>query len=118
MKAIRVHQPGGPEELRIEEAPTPKPGAEDVIVKLEAAGVNFIDVYHRTGLYKLPLPFTPGMEGAGIVESVGERVIDWSPGDRVAWAMTAGSYAEYATIPESKLVRVPDGVDMHTAAAM
>ena len=118
MKAIRVHQPGGPEELRIEEAPTPKPGAEDVIVKLEAAGVNFIDVYHRTGLYKMPLPFTPGMEGAGIVESIGERVIEWQPGDRVAWAMAPGSYAEYAVVPAAKLVRVPDGIDTQTAAAV
>jgi len=118
MKAIRVHQPGGPEQLRIDEAPTPKPGEEDVLVKIEASGVNFIDVYHRTGLYKMPLPFTPGMEGAGVVESVGERVIEWQPGDRVAWAMTAGSYAEYAIVPALKLVRVPDGIDTRTAAAL
>ena len=118
MKAIRVHQPGGPEQLRIDEAPTPKPGEEDVLVKIEASGVNFIDVYHRTGLYKMPLPFTPGMEGAGVVESIGERVIEWQPGDRVAWAMTAGSYAEYAIVPALKLVRVPEGVDTRTAAAL
>jgi len=118
MKAIRVHQPGGPEQLRIDEAPTPKPGGEDVLVKIEASGVNFIDVYHRTGLYKMPLPFTPGMEGAGVVEAVGERVIEWQPGDRVAWAMTAGSYAEYAVVPALKLVRVPEGVDTRTAAAL
>ena len=118
MKAIRVEQPGGPEKLQLKDIEVPEPKPEEVLVKLDASGVNFIDVYHRTGLYKMPLPFTPGMEGAGIVERVGERVIDWSPGDRVAWAMTVGSYAEYATIPESKLVRVPDGVDTHTAAAM
>jgi NADPH:quinone reductase len=118
MKTIRVHQPGGPEQLRIDEAPTPKPGEEDVLVKIEASGVNFIDVYHRTGLYKMPLPFTPGMEGAGVVDSVGERVIEWQPGDRVAWAMTAGSYAEYAVVPALKLVRVPEGVDTRTAAAL
>jgi NADPH2:quinone reductase len=118
MKAIRVHQPGGPEQLRIDEALTPKPGEEDVLVKIEASGVNFIDVYHRIGLYKMPLPFTPGMEGAGVIESVGERVIEWQPGDRVAWAMTAGSYAEYAIVPALKLVRVPEGVDTRTAAAL
>lgn len=118
MKAIRVEQPGGPEKLQLKDIEVPEPKPEEVLVKVDASGVNFIDVYHRTGLYKLPLPFTPGMEGAGIVERVGARVIDWSPGDRVAWAMTAGSYAEYVTIPESKLVRVPDGVDTHTAAAM
>ncbi len=118
MKAIRVHQPGGPDQLRIDEAPTPKPGEEDVLVKIEASGVNFIDVYHRTGLYKMPLPFTPGMEGAGVVEVVGERVIEWQPGDRVAWAMTPGSYAEYAVVPARKLVRVPEGVETRTAAAL
>ena len=118
MRAIRVHQPGGPEQLRIDEAPTPKPGEEDVLIKIEASGVNFIDVYHRIGLYKMPLPFTPGMEGAGVVESVGERVIEWQPGDRVAWAMTAGSYAEYAIVPALKLVRVPEGIDTRTAAAL
>jgi len=118
MRAIRVHQPGGPEQLRIDEVPTPKPGEEDVLVKIEASGVNFIDVYHRIGLYKMPLPFTPGMEGAGVVESVGERVIEWHPGDRVAWAMTAGSYAEYAIVPALKLVRVPEGIDTRTAAAL
>jgi NADPH2:quinone reductase len=117
MKAIRIEQPGGPENLQLEEIAVPKPGPEEVLVKLEASGVNFIDVYHRTGLYKMPLPFTLGMEGAGTVERAGERVIDWSPGDRVAWAMTSGSYAEYAVVPESKLVRVPDGVDTRAAAA-
>jgi NADPH2:quinone reductase len=118
MKAIRIEQPGGPENLQLEDTAVPKPGPEEVLVKLDASGVNFIDTYHRTGLYKMPLPFTLGMEGAGTVESAGERVIDWSPSDRVAWAMTAGSYAEYAIVPESKLVRVPDGVDTHTAAAI
>ena len=87
-------------------------------VKLEASGVNFIDVYHRTGLYKLPLPFSPGMEGAGIVEEIGSEVIDWKPGDRVAWAMVPGAYAEYAALPSAKLVRVPEGVDTRTAAAL
>ncbi len=89
-----------------------------MVVKLEASGVNFIDVYHRTGLYKMPLPFTLGMEGAGIVDKIGERVIEWEPGERVAWAMVRGSYAEYAVIPAAKLVRVPDGVETRTAAAL
>ena len=118
MKAIRIEQPGGPENLQLEDIAVPKPGPEEVLVKLDASGVNFIDTYHRTGLYKMPLPFTPGMEGAGTVASAGERVIDWSPGDRVAWAMTVGSYAEYALVPEAKLVRVPDGVNTRTAAAI
>ena len=118
MKAIRVHHPGGVENLRYEEVPRPSPGSDDVLVKLEAIGVNFIDVYHRTGLYKLPLPFTPGMEGCGTVEQIGSEEIDWQPGDRVAWAMTPGAYADYAVIPSPKLVRVPDGVDSQTAAAL
>src|SRR3954467_12553840 len=118
MRAIRVHQPGGPEQLRLEDAALPLPKPEEVLVKLDAAGINFIDVYHRTGLYKMPLPFTPGMEGAGIVESIGERVIEWQPGDRVAWAMARGSYAQYAVVPAAKLVRVPDGIDTQTAAAL
>jgi NADPH:quinone reductase len=118
MKAIRVHDIGGPDNLRYEEAPLPDLGPEDVLVKLEASGVNFIDVYHRTGLYKLPLPFVSGMEGAGVVQDVGERVIEWRAGERVAWAMSGGSYAEFAVVPAAKLVRIPDGVDTRTAAAL
>jgi NADPH2:quinone reductase len=118
MKAIRVGEPGGPERLIYEETARPAVGNDDVLVKVEAIGVNFIDVYHRTGLYKLPCPFTPGMEGAGVVEEVGSGVIDWKPGDRVAWAMTVGAYAEYAAVAASKLVRVPDGADSRTAAAL
>jgi len=118
MKAIRVEQTGGPDQLQLRDVDVPSPGPEDVVVKLEASGVNFIDVYHRTGLYKIPLPFTLGMEGAGIVAKIGERVIEWEPGDRVAWAMAMGSYAEYAVIPSAKLVRVPDGVETRTAAAL
>jgi NADPH2:quinone reductase len=118
MKAIQVQQPGGAEQLQIVDVPRPKPGPEEVLVKLEASGVNFIDVYHRTGLYKLPLPFIPGMEGAGIVEEVGKRDIEWEPGDRVAWAMTPGSYAEFAVLPSAKLVRIPEGVETRTAAAL
>ena len=80
MKAIRIEQTGGPEKLQLHDIAVPKPGAEEVLVKLDASGVNFIDVYHRTGLYKMSLPLTLGMEGAGTVESVGGQVIDWSPG--------------------------------------
>jgi NADPH2:quinone reductase len=118
MKAIQVGTPGGPEQLVLTDIERPSPGPDDVLVKLEAIGVNFIDVYHRTGLYKMPLPFTPGMEGAGTVDAIGDRVIEWQPGEKVAWAMTAGAYAEFATVPASKLVRVPEGVDTRTAAAL
>ena len=84
MKAIRVHETGGPEQLRVDEVSVPEPGPGEALVKVAAAGVNYIDVYHRTGLYKLDLPFTPGMEGAGTVQSVGEHTSFVAPGDRVA----------------------------------
>ncbi len=117
MKAIRVSQTGGPEQLVYQEVPTPSCGATDALVRIDAAGVNFIDVYHRTGLYKIDLPFTPGMEGAGVVESVGAEAIDFKPGDRVAYAMTRGSYAEYAVVPENNLVAVPEGITAEQASA-
>ncbi len=117
MKLIQVSEPGGPEVLKLTEKPVPTPNAGEVLVRLEAIGVNFIDVYHRTGLYPLPLPFTPGMEGAGSVEDVGPDVTGLKRGDRVAWAMHAGSYAEYAKVPASRLVRVPESVTSEQAAA-
>jgi NADPH:quinone reductase len=117
MKAIRVSQTGGPEQLRYEDAGRPGCGPTDVLVRIEAAGVNFIDVYHRTGLYKLEPPFTPGMEGAGVVDSVGTEVIGFKPGDRVAYAMVRGSYAEYAAVPEGMLVAVPERITIQQAAA-
>jgi NADPH:quinone reductase len=117
MNAIRISQTGGPEQLVFTEVNTPSCGPTDVLVRIDAAGVNFIDVYHRTGLYKLDLPFTPGMEGAGTVEQVGSEVIGFKPGDRVAYAMTRGSYAEYAVVPENNLVAVPQGITTETAAA-
>jgi len=117
MKAIRVHAVGGPEALLYEEAPVPTPGPGEALLRLSAAGVNFIDVYHRTGLYPLPLPFTPGNEGAGVVEKVGAEVKDVKPGDRVAYAMTAGSYAELAVAPAWRLVPIPEGVSFEAAAA-
>src|ERR1044072_4767002 len=98
MKAIVIQKTGGPEVLVYQETETPTPKAGEALVKLEAIGVNFIDVYHRTGLYKLPLPFTPGSEGAGRVEKVGEGVTDVRPGDRVAYAMERGAYGEYHVV--------------------
>jgi NADPH2:quinone reductase len=118
MKAIRVASFGGPEVLRLEDVPTPAPGPGQVLVKVEAAGLNFIDVYHRTGLYPNPLPFTPGPEGAGTVAALGPGVSGFRPGDRVAWASGLGSYAEQVLVPAAQLVPVPSGVDTRTAAAL
>ena len=117
MKHIQVSKHGGAEELKLVESPTPAPGAGQALVRIAASGVNFIDVYFRTGLYKADLPFTPGNEASGIVESVGAGVTDLKPGDRVAYAMQRGSYAEYAVVPASQLVPLPDSVDFNTAAA-
>lgn len=117
MHAIQVSKPGGPEALEYVEIPTPQPKAGEALVRLEVIGVNFVDVYHRTGLYPLPLPFTPGSEGAGVVEAVGESVDVVKKGDRVAWAMAPGSYAEYAVVPAWKLVPLPASLDFRNAAA-
>jgi NADPH:quinone reductase len=119
MKAVRIHKTGGPEVLTYEDVPHPQPGSGDAVVKVEAAGVNFIDVYFRSGLYKFPsLPFTPGMEAAGTVSAVGPGVPDIQPGDRVAYAMTPGSYAEYAVVPGWKLVKLPSGLSAEQGAAI
>ena len=118
-KAIRIHAHGGPEVLSYEDVPTPTPKAGEVLVRQRAVGVNFIDVYFRTGLYAAPsMPFTPGNEAAGEVVAVGEGVTDLKPGDRVAYAMRIGSYAEERAVDANALVRIPDGVDDETAAAM
>lgn len=117
MKAIVVSETGGPEVLVHTDVETPTPGEGEALVRLEAIGVNYIDVYHRTGLYPLALPFTPGMEGAGTVESVGSGVTQVSPGDRVAWAMATGSYAELARVPANRLVKLPEAMEARTAAA-
>ncbi|MBV9494103.1 MAG: quinone oxidoreductase [Acidobacteria bacterium] len=117
MKAIVVSRTGGPEVLEYVEIDKPAPKAGEALVKIEAIGLNFIDVYHRTGLYPMPLPFTPGSEAAGIVEEVGEGVTDVKVGDRVAYAGTRGSYGEYAIVPADKLVPLPDAVDARSAAA-
>jgi NADPH2:quinone reductase len=118
MKAIRVHRHGGPEVLRYEEVPVPQPGAGEALVKIEAIGVNFIDIYIREGLYKTALPATLGQEAAGVVEAVGAGVTEVKPGDRVAYAGVTGSYAEYAVVPAGRLVKTPPGVDARSAAAM
>jgi NADPH2:quinone reductase len=117
MKHIQVSKQGGPEELKLVDSATPAPGPGQALVKIAASGVNFIDVYFRTGLYKADLPFTPGSEGSGFVESVGPNVTEVKPGDRVAYAMQRGSYAEYALVPAAQLVPVPEHVDLNTAAA-
>ena len=117
MKAIRVRALGGPEVLRYEDVPDPVPAPGEALVRVEAAGVNFIDVYHRTGLYKASLPATLGREGAGVVEAVGDGVGDVRPGDRVAWAGVSGGYAEKAVVPTDQLVRLPEGVSAKDGAA-
>lgn len=117
MKAVRVHAPGGVDALRYEDVPIPTPGPGEALVKLEAAGVNFIDIYIRTGLYKAALPLTLGQEGAGRVETVGQDVSEVKVRDRVAYAGVLGSYAEYAVTPASRLVKLPEDVDARTGAA-
>lgn len=117
MKATRIHEYGGPEVLSFEEGVSLEPGEGKATVKIRAIGVNYIDIYHRTGLYKVALPFTPGMEAAGIVESVGAGVSDLKPGDRVAYAMALGAYAERAMVPFWQLVRLPEQVSFESAAA-
>ena len=116
MKAIRVHEPGDASVMRLEDIALPEPSAGQVRLKITAAGVNFIDSYQRSGAYKLDLPFTPGMEGAGVVDAAGEGVTAFAPGDRAAFGFTLGSYAEYAVVPAEKLVPVPEGVDLKLAA--
>jgi NADPH2:quinone reductase len=117
MKAIRVQKYGGPEEMTLEEVPSPKPEEGQAVVRLEAIGVNFIDIYQRMGLYPLPLPFTPGNEGAGTVEEIGPGVMEVAPGDKVAYCGAIGSYAGYAVVPSWRLVKLPQGIDPKTAAA-
>jgi NADPH2:quinone reductase len=118
LKAIRVHANGGPEELRLEDVPVPTPAAGQVLIRAEAVGVNFVDVYHRTGLYPLPLPLTPGREAAGIVERVGQGVTALQPGDRVVSESVIGSYAEYALVPAERAMPLPPGVDSRVGAAV
>ena len=117
--AIRIHPPGGPEALCFEPCPVPAAGDGHVLVRHSAVGVNFIDTYHRSGLYPLPLPSGIGSEAAGVVEAVGPGVTDFRPGDRVAYAGgPPGSYAEARVMPADRLVPLPDGISEKTAAAM
>lgn len=118
MKAIVVSQTGGPEQLVYQDHPDPSPKSGEVLVRLEAIGVNYIDTYHRTGLYPQPLPVVPGMEGAGRVERIGEGVTTVRPGDRVAWAMQIGTYAELCAVPAWKLVPLPEDIDFKRAASL
>ncbi len=118
MKAIRVHQLGGPEALSYEDIPEPQPGQDEAVVQVEAIGLNFIDVYYREGLYPETLPFTPGLEAAGTVCAVGSQVREIQVGDRVAYSSAMGAYAEQASVPAWKLVPVPRDVDFQTAAAI
>ena len=117
MKAIQVTQPGGPEAMHLVELPTLQPKPNEAVVKIAAAGVNFIDIYNREGRYKVPLPFVPGQEGAGTVEAVGAEVHNVAVGDRVAYTNILGSYAEYAAVPTDRLVKIPKAVSDREAAA-
>jgi NADPH2:quinone reductase len=118
VKAIRVHQNGGPEVLQYEECLDPVPGEGQVLIDVKAVGVNYIDTYHRSGLYKMDLPFTPGAESAGVVSGVGDGVVGVSIGDRVAVAQSPGMYAEKAIVPQTKIIPLPQGFDMKLAAAV
>lgn len=117
MKAIRVHEHGGPEVMKLEDVPVPEPGPKQALVRLAASGVNFIDVYFRTGLYKAETPTAIGSEGAGVVEMIGPDVTEVAVGDRVAYAMARGSYAEYAVVAAAALVKLPDEITFEQAAA-
>lgn len=117
MKAIRVHELGGPEVLQYQEVPEPQAKAGEAVVEVEAAGLNFIDIYYRKGLYKTDLPFIPGLEAAGVVRTVGPGVDGLKSGDRVAYAMSMGAYAKYAAVPAWKLVPLPSGIDFRSGAA-
>ena len=117
MRAVQIAQTGGPEQMRVADVPTPAPGAGQALVRIAASGVNFIDVYFRAGVYKADLPITLGSEAAGTVAAIGPDVTDVTPGDRVAYAMVRGSYADYAIVPAAQLVKIPDRVDFNSAAA-
>lgn len=117
MKAIRVHSNGGPDVLTYEDIPAPTPAAGQALVRVEAAGVNFIDVYQRMGIYKIPMPYTLGQEGGGTVSAVGDGVTAVKPGDRVAWTSILGSYAEQAVVPADRLVPLPQGMTTKQGAA-
>jgi len=116
--AMRVYEYGGPEKLRWEQVQVGAPGEGQVLVRNTAVGLNFVDTYQRSGLYPIPLPFTPGAEGAGVVEAVGPKVKEFKVGDRVAYSSPIGAYAEVLLRPADRLVKIPAGIDDKTAAAM
>ena len=118
MKAVRIHETGGSNVLKYEEIPTPAPGDGEILLKLDAAGINYIDTYQRSGMYPMPLPFTLGNEGAGVVESVGSGVNGFAPGDKVGYSNIIGSYAEFAVVPAARAVKLPAGIDTKQAAAI
>ena len=118
MKAIRVHEFGGPDVLKYEDVPAPSPKTGEVLVRIEAAGVNFIDIYQRIAVYKIPLPVTLGQEGAGVVTALGEGVAGIKTGDRVAWTSILGGYAEQIALPADRVVKLPDGVTTRQGAAV
>lgn len=118
MKAIVIPELGGPEQLVLSEVPEPVPGPDDVLVEVEAAGLNFVDIYHRSGLYDLTPPFTPGLEGAGTVLAIGARVRDFEVGDRVGWTNVLGSYAERHVVPSDEAIPIPDGLEVSIVAAV
>src|ERR1041384_8300580 len=117
MKRIQVNQPGGPENMQLVDVPMPSLGPKQALVRISASGVNFIDVYFRTGLYKADLPVTLGSEAAGTGVGIGPDVTEVAVGDRVAYAMVRGSYADYAVVPAGMLVKLPAGLDFQTGAA-
>ena len=118
MRSVYIEQNGGTEVLRYGDQPVPEPAPGEVLIKVAASGVNFVDTYHRIGLYKLPMPAVLGSEAGGTVVKAGEGVTKFKPGDRVAQAMARGSYAEYQSVPAKLLVHVPDGVELRDAAAV
>ncbi|MFF2351762.1 quinone oxidoreductase family protein [Kitasatospora sp. NPDC058115] len=117
MKAIRVHAPGGPEQLQVDDVPVTEPAAGEIRIRTEVIGVNYVDVYHRQGVFPVALPFVPGMDAVGTVDAVGPGVTELSVGDRVAYGELPGAYAEFVTVPVRLATTVPDGLDSGTAAA-
>jgi len=117
MKAVRIHTPGGPEVLTYEDVPEPRPKAGEAVVKVDAAGLNYIDVYYRSGLYKAELPMTLGMEAGGAVTAVGPNVTEVKVGDKVAYTGVPGAYAQYAAVPAQRLITLPAGVSTRQGAA-
>ncbi len=116
--AIRIHKPGGPEVLQWEAVEVPSPDPGEVRLRQTAVGLNYVDVYHRSGTYPMPVPFIPGMEGAGVVEDVGPGVSHLKVGDRVAYPLSIGAYAEVRVIAADRVVKLPDAIPDRTAAAM